>query len=275
MPRYCRQRRLLPALFVVLALVGCSEDSAEKKPPLQTAGHTKTDVALPVGQGFDFYVLSLSWSPTWCDDNDPSGKIGQCKIGSNRGLIVHGLWPQDERGYPDFCPTRQSDRVPEALGRQYLDLIPSMGLIGHQWRKHGTCSGLSQQDYFAVTRAARERVALPAELGAARRENSLSVSAIEAAFVARNSGHDDKRRRCYLRGQAAGGNQDLLRQGAELPALPRSGSPGLPKRHRDTASSILGRYLANGCGSRSYVLKLRVAFRTRFRAVRAKVKDAR
>ncbi|KOF22131.1 ribonuclease T2 [Ensifer adhaerens] len=188
MPRHCRQRRLMPALFVALALAGCSEDSAEKKPLPQAPDRAKSDVAIPVGQGFDFYVLSLSWSPTWCDDNDPSGKTGQCKIGSNRGLIVHGLWPQNDRGYPDFCPTRQSDRVPEALGRQYLDLIPSMGLIGHQWRKHGTCSGLSQQDYFAVTRTARERVALPAELSASRRENSLSVSAIEAGFVARNPG---------------------------------------------------------------------------------------
>ncbi len=188
MPADCRQRRLLPALFFVLTLASCSDDSAQKKPPTQVPDHTKADTVIPVGQGFDFYVLSLSWSPTWCDDNDPSGKTGQCQIGSNRGLIVHGLWPQNDRGYPDFCPTRQSDRVPEAFGRQYLDLIPSMGLIGHQWRKHGTCSGLSQQDYFAVTRAARERVVLPEELRAPLREISLSVSAIEADFVARNPG---------------------------------------------------------------------------------------
>jgi ribonuclease T2 len=45
--------------------------------------------------------------------------------------------------------------VPSQLGRDYLDLLPSMGLIGHQWRKHGSCSGLTQRDYFDVTRAAR------------------------------------------------------------------------------------------------------------------------
>ncbi|WP_429808513.1 ribonuclease T2 family protein [Ensifer sp. B1-9] len=181
-------RRLLPALLVAASLVGCSDQNAEKAPAATGTQSTKAITAVPVGSGFDFYVLSLSWSPTWCGDNDPNGKSSQCETGSNRGLIVHGLWPQNEKGYPDFCPTRQSDRVPASLGKQYLDLIPSMGLIGHQWRKHGTCSGLSQEDYFVVTRAAWNRLALPSELSPPRQQTNLSVNAIESALVAKNPG---------------------------------------------------------------------------------------
>jgi ribonuclease T2 len=179
----------LPALFVAAVLTGCSDQNTEKQAPAATASDSaKATAAVPLGSGFDFYVLSLSWSPTWCGDNDPVGKSSQCEIGRNRGLIVHGLWPQNEKGYPDFCPTRQSDRVPSSLGRQYLDLIPSMGLIGHQWRKHGSCSGLSQDDYFAVTRAAWNRLTLPQELSPSRRQTNLSVTAIEDALVAKNPG---------------------------------------------------------------------------------------
>ncbi|HEV7306180.1 ribonuclease T2 family protein [Ensifer sp.] len=182
-------RRLLPALFVAISLAACSDQNTEKKAPAATTTEGATAaVSVPLGSGFDFYVLSLSWSPTWCGDNDPKGKSDQCETGSNRGLIVHGLWPQNEKGYPDFCPTRQSDRVPSSLGRQYLDLIPSMGLIGHQWRKHGTCSGLSQEDYFAVTRAAFNRLALPPELSPARTQTDASVAGIENALVASNPG---------------------------------------------------------------------------------------
>lgn len=170
--------RLLPVLVGLLAISGCSGEDSRK--PAQAA--------VPTGAGFDFYVLSLSWSPSWCEGNDPKRKSSQCARGSGHGLVVHGLWPQYETGYPQFCQTRQPDRVPQALGRQYLDLIPSIGLIGHQWRKHGACSGLSQDDYLAVTRAARERVAIPPELASGAGPRDLSVPAIEAAFATKNPG---------------------------------------------------------------------------------------
>nr|WP_255647528.1 ribonuclease T(2) [Ensifer sp. IC4062] len=183
-------KRLLPALVGLLTIAACSNESADKTAPAsETAGTNPVAAApVPIGKGFDFYVLSLSWSPTWCGNNDPAGKSDQCEAGSRRGLIVHGLWPQHENGYPEYCPTRQSDRVPESLGRKYLDLIPSMGLIGHQWRKHGTCSGLSQADYFAVARAARERLTIPPELASTEGSRDLPVPTIEAALIAKNPG---------------------------------------------------------------------------------------
>jgi ribonuclease T2 len=181
--------RTVALLLSGMALLsGCGEDKPAEKPKVETSlKETATPTRVPLGKGFDFYVLSLSWSPTWCADNDEGGRTQQCRRGENNGFIVHGLWPQNERGYPEYCATREPDRVPENLGRTVLDIIPSMGLIGHQWRKHGSCSGLSQKDYFAVTRAAFERVRIPASLDAGKGQR-LSPDGVEAAFIADNPG---------------------------------------------------------------------------------------
>ncbi len=191
--------KLLAAGLLAVSLTGCGESGNDRaqssqKPPTPIASTgienkvATTRSTLPLGTGFDFYVLSLSWSPSWCGDNDPQGKTMQCDTARNHGLIVHGLWPQNESGFPEFCRSRDSDRVPEALGRQFFDIMPSMGLIGHEWRKHGTCSGLSQKDYFATVRAAWQKLVLPAELKSGARSSRASPQEIEAGLIAANPG---------------------------------------------------------------------------------------
>ena len=88
---------------------------------------------------FDFYVLALSWSPSYCAAEGPDANPQQCGVDKDYAFIVHGLWPQFEKGYPSRCATRIPDRVPNDLARSMVDIMPSFGLIGHQWRKHGTC----------------------------------------------------------------------------------------------------------------------------------------
>ncbi|UXS00725.1 ribonuclease T2 family protein [Agrobacterium tumefaciens] len=152
----------------------------------QPSGGTRASV--PVGTGFDFYVLSLSWSPAFCAGADGSGNRQQCGSDKRFGFVVHGLWPQNESGYPEFCKSNEPERVPDALGRTMFDIMPSMGLIGHQWRKHGSCSGLSQKEYFAITRTAFEAVTLPATISSGARATTLSADAIETAFTDSNPG---------------------------------------------------------------------------------------
>lgn len=142
----------------------------------------------PKRSGFDFYVLALSWSPTFCGSAKAAGNRDQCGDGKRYGLVVHGLWPQYERGYPEDCPSDQPRRVPDKLGRTLFDIMPSMGLIGHQWRKHGTCTGLSQAEYFALTRAAYQRVRIPDTLKAAERTQTVDIDAIETQFTSVNAG---------------------------------------------------------------------------------------
>lgn len=140
------------------------------------------------GTGFDFYVFSLSWSPAFCASSEGSGNRQQCGSDRRYGFVVHGLWPQNENGYPEFCTSGEPDRVPDAIGRAMFDIMPSMGLIGHQWRKHGSCSGLSQKDYFSATRAAFEAVRLPEKIASGAQGAPLSADAIETAFTDANPG---------------------------------------------------------------------------------------
>lgn len=135
---------------------------------------------------FDFYVLALSWSPTYCASE--GSNRSQCRGGERRGFVLHGLWPQYERGYPESCPTTFALRVPEELARSMLDIMPSVGLIGHQWRKHGTCTGLDQGRYFEAAREAYSRVSVPDMLRRPSDDLEMSPRAIEAAFVAANPG---------------------------------------------------------------------------------------
>lgn len=143
---------------------------------------------LPRGAGFDFYVLTLSWSPAYCRAEGAGANQQQCARGRDLGFVVHGLWPQFETGYPEFCPSREPDRVPSALGRDYIDMVPSIGLIGHQWRKHGTCTGLSQRNYFETLRAARDQVTVPAEFEPAELPARIGALEAEDAFIRANPG---------------------------------------------------------------------------------------
>jgi len=143
----------------------------------------------PPGQ-FDFYVLSLSWSPTFCATQGQGNSRDNQQCGGARdfSFIVHGLWPQYERGYPESCDTNGQDRVPRTLGEQLFDIMPSMGLIGHEWRTHGSCSGLSQRAYFSRLREAFQRIRIPSDLSGGDTAVTLSADAIEQKFIAANPG---------------------------------------------------------------------------------------
>jgi ribonuclease T2 len=137
---------------------------------------------------FDFYVLALSWSPTFCATREGDRDSAQCREGAGHGFIVHGLWPQFERGYPESCQTDEPQRVPLELAEEMLDIMPDRGLVFSQWRRHGTCTGLSQADYFAKVRAAAERIRIPPEFTEVRQDATISAAAVERAFLAANPG---------------------------------------------------------------------------------------
>jgi ribonuclease T2 len=137
---------------------------------------------------FDFYVLALSWSPSFCAGQHSGKNSQQCGTDEDFGFIVHGLWPQNEKGYPDFCPSKEPKRVPVDLGRPMFDIMPSMGLIGNEWRKHGTCTGLKQADYLALVRKAYQKVKIPESLTEDHGPMTLSPDEIETRFVEANPG---------------------------------------------------------------------------------------
>lgn len=138
------------------------------------------------GEGFDFYVLSLSWSPSYCATEGARDRQ-QCGSGRPYAFIAHGLWPQHENGYPADCPTG-ARYVPRDLVSQFRDIMPSGGLMGHEWRKHGSCTGLSQADYFSAVRRAYEAVTIPASIRDVQTSRAIDPMLVEKAFIAANPG---------------------------------------------------------------------------------------
>lgn len=146
--------------------------------PVAEAGNDKAGV-------FDYYVLSLSWSPNWCLAEGDSRQSEQCETGSGHGWIMHGLWPQFHRGYPSFCQT--AERPPSrGMTAKMADVMGTAGLAWHQWKKHGTCTGLSAAAYYQLSREAYGRVVRPAIFRELERKVMLPASVVEDAFLESN-----------------------------------------------------------------------------------------
>lgn len=134
---------------------------------------------------FDYYVLSLSWSPNWCAHEGDARGSDQCDPRHDHGWILHGLWPQFERGYPSNC--RSSARNPSRGDTNAMaDIMGTGGLAWHQWKKHGRCAGLSSDDFFALSRVAYEKVTRPPLLRKLTDPVRLPASVIEEAFLETN-----------------------------------------------------------------------------------------
>src|SRR3954465_1979926 len=106
------------ALVVVSAGMACAQDRRQNAP----------------GE-FDFYVLALSWSPSFCESAQERGSQGrsqqiQCG-GRPFSFVVHGLWPQYERGSPNFCQ-QPAPRLDRRIVSSMLDVMPAPGLVYNQ-----------------------------------------------------------------------------------------------------------------------------------------------
>lgn len=134
---------------------------------------------------FDYYVLALSWTPTWCALEGDARDSDQCAASTGFGFTLHGLWPQFERGWPSYCrtPHREASR---SQTRAMADIMGSGGLAWHQWKKHGRCSGLTAEGYFAASRAAYKAVQRPSVLRKLDREVTLPARLVEEAFLEAN-----------------------------------------------------------------------------------------
>ncbi len=137
---------------------------------------------------FDFYVLALSWSPGFCALRETGDRAKtQCAPSARNGFVVHGLWPQFEQGYPTQCgiTTRGPGRAAMEIA---AGLYPEEELMLHQWRRHGSCSGLAPTDYFTTVRAARDRVVIPEAFRPDTAGFEISPRDLERRFIEANPG---------------------------------------------------------------------------------------
>lgn len=139
---------------------------------------------------FDFYVLSLSWSPSFCATAAvrAGGQAPSLECGSGGyAFIVHGLWPQFDEGFPQDCQV-PAPRLKRSIVLSMLDLMPSPRMIYREWDRHGTCSGLPERDYFDMLRRARAAVTIPPAYLDLHQTLTASPNALGDAFIKVNPG---------------------------------------------------------------------------------------
>lgn len=139
---------------------------------------------------FDFYVLSLSWSPSFCEASQERGSSrGSDQQCGDRpyAFVVHGFWPQYDKGFPEYCQV-PAPRLDRNIVSSMLDLMPAPRLIFHEWDRHGTCSGLSPRAYFDTVRKARAVVKIPDQFLDVKTPLTVAPDSVEDAFLAANPG---------------------------------------------------------------------------------------
>lgn len=132
------------------------------------------------------YILALSWSPAWCQEEDPSGKTDQCDIDRNTGLVVHGLWAGSREDSRTYCATDEPERLPRDLAQRVLGFMPSIGLARHEWKKHGSCMGLGQRGYFETMEKLWRSLRVPPELRPAATERQIDNISLRQSILAAN-----------------------------------------------------------------------------------------
>jgi ribonuclease T2 len=153
------KKRLLSLLALLPALTACNPRPApapEPKPPVRPSSQAVAQTTPTGSQNFDYYLLNLSWSPEFCHSHPTAIECAR-----HSTFVLHGLWPQNTDGtYPQNCSNDPGPADPS----QYADIYPDPGLLQHEWKTHGTCSGLSPDAFFTAARTAFQSVAIPPTL---------------------------------------------------------------------------------------------------------------
>jgi len=169
------------ALGVAVVVMSLSPGLSEAKSRHPAGGGT----APSGGASFDYYVLSLSWSPEYCAAHHDSSS-DQCRPGTHHGFMVHGLWPEKATGRTPTCSG--SGKVPPDLVQKMLAIMPAEFLVQHEWKNHGACSGFSMSEYFGKVTQAYQKIHIPEQLAAPSASLSSSVDGIEKLFADANPG---------------------------------------------------------------------------------------
>ena len=177
------------ALFVLLVLLlACPQVQARK------TYHYLDEIGALFSRhsDFDYYILALSWSPEFCSRLAARRADKQPQCRAKLGFVIHGLWPQRVNGaYPENCGP--DSPVPESIAAQVWRMSPPMPpgdtqLLNHEWRKHGTCSGLNMAEYFTAVENTAAKLKIPELLKAPLSPLALNYDALVNALIVANPG---------------------------------------------------------------------------------------
>lgn len=175
-------------------------DALPPPAPKDTTSAPTPRPAPPPSVGKAEYVLAISWEPAFCESSGARECRNQ-KATSYEAtrFALHGLWPQPRsRAYCGVSASDQAtDKAHDWAGLPPVDLTPSVRsnlaqvmpgtqslLERHEWIVHGTCSGASQDTYFARAALFTGTInnTAVARLFAANIGKRLDGRAIRAAF---------------------------------------------------------------------------------------------
>jgi ribonuclease T2 len=176
------KKRLLPILALLSTLTACNPrpvPAPEPKPPASASQAVAQATPSAAGaQNFDYYLLNLSWSPEYCHSHSSDIQCAQ-----HSTFVLHGLWPENNDGtYPENCSTTPGPADPS----QYSDIYPDAGLLQHEWKTHGTCSGLAPDAFFQLARQSFHSIAIPPTLATLDKQISLPPAQILGLFTTAN-----------------------------------------------------------------------------------------
>jgi ribonuclease T2 len=127
-------------------------------PALPTQARHRHQAAAP--GAFDYYLLSLSIAPSFCVLSPANQAKQECQALTEADfrqtpLTVHGLWPNragvSVNLQPHDCEGPPLGPLPSATQAELRRYMPGgPGLARYEWRKHGACSGLAPEAYFAA-----------------------------------------------------------------------------------------------------------------------------
>ncbi|MGY2137891.1 ribonuclease T2 family protein [Pseudomonas reactans] len=118
----------------------------------------------PNSEGFKYLVYAVTWQPSFC-------KLKPETTGCTKPpqtFLTHGIWPynnsvgQKTNRHPASCNTAPScqsgttcdisDDILKKISdtREIAELVTAapQGMFRYEWKKHGTCSGQTEIDYF-------------------------------------------------------------------------------------------------------------------------------
>ncbi|MDW5267148.1 MULTISPECIES: ribonuclease T2 [Acidobacteriaceae] len=176
-------KNLSIAICLLLFLsLGCnSSQTPTRSSDIQRASSSRqasVTQATSANQPFDYYLLNLSWSPEFCYSHPNAAECTQ-----HRAFTLHGLWPQNNTGpFIENCSNASGPRDPSV----YSDIYPDTGLLRHEWKTHGTCSGLAPDAFFNLARQAVQSIAIPTELTTLDRQISMTPNQILDLFASAN-----------------------------------------------------------------------------------------
>jgi len=174
-----KKRPVIVLLSLLLPLAACNPNPRPAPEPVPRPRPATLAAAQPSApQNFDYYLLNLSWSPEFCHSHPNATECAQ-----HAAFVLHGLWPQNNDGtYPQNCSTEPGPRNPA----NYHDIYADPGLLRHEWRTHGTCSGLSPDAFFTLAQSAFHSVTIPSTLAQLDHQISMPPGQILDLFTKAN-----------------------------------------------------------------------------------------